>query len=428
MIDLEWIKREPERVRAALLKRMDEVDLEPILEADRRRRELIAELERSRARRKEVSGLIGRARAGGGVGSSELEAEAAALKDRVAELEAVLAASEQTLQALLVELPNVPDDRVPAGGKEGNQVVRTWGERPALPEGALDHVELCTRLGLVDYERGTKLGGSGFWLYSGTGAALEWALLDFFCREHVRDGYRFFLPPHLLVEECGYTAGQFPKFRDDVFHLRASEGERARFLLPTAETAILNVYRDETLDFDQLPLKAFAYTPCYRREKGSYRTEERGTIRGHQFNKVEMFQFVAPEMAEAALDELRRKAETLVEKLGLHYRTTLLAARDASAAMAMTYDVEVWLPSINAYKEVSSVSWARDYQARRANTRFRRPGKKGTEHVHTLNASGLATSRLLPAIVEQLQREDGSVVVPEPLRGWVGAEVLRAVG
>ena len=426
MIDLELIRRDPDRVRAALLKRMDEVDFNPLLDLDRRRRDLTMEVETARARRNEVAAQVGKARSKGGE-APELEAEASALKQRIADLEAALTETGDALHQLLVELPNVPDDRVPPGGKESNQVVRTWGERPSLAK-PLDHVEIGTRLGLVDYPRGTKLGGSGFWLYSGAGAALEWALLDWFNREHLKDGYHFFLPPHLLVTECGYTAGQFPKFVDDVFHIKTIGDERSRFLLPTAETAILNVYRDEILDAEKLPFKAFAYTPCYRREAGSYRAEERGTIRGHQFNKVEMFQFTAPEGAEEALDELRRKAEKLVESLGLHYRTTLLAAKDASASMAMTYDVEVWIPSINAYKEVSSISWARDYQARRANIRFRRPGKKGTEYVHTLNGSGLATSRLFPAILEQLQQEDGSVTVPEPLRQWLGTDVIRPPG
>ena len=315
---------------------------------------------------------------------------------------------------------------MPAGGKENNQVVRVWGEQPAGIANPLDHVALCRRLGLIDYERGTKIGGSGFWLYSGLGAALEWALLDYFCREHFRDGYEFILPPHLLTHECGFAAGQFPKFEDAVFHLRAAGNDRARFLLPTAETAVLNVYRDEVLEHERLPIKCFAYSPCYRREGGAHRTEERGTIRGHQFNKVEMFQFVSPEQSEAALNELVGRAEQLLESLGLHYRTTLLAAEDASSSMALTYDVEVWIPSIGMYKEVSSVSWAGDFQARRANIRYRRPGRKHTEFVHTLNGSGLATSRLFPAIVEQFQQDDGSVVVPEPLRPWLGRDIIEA--
>jgi seryl-tRNA synthetase len=325
----------------------------------------------------------------------------------------------------MATLPNLPDDRVPPGGKENNRVVRTWGEKPALAE-PKDHVELATRLGLIDYERGTKLGGNGFWLYTGKGAQMEWALLDFFCREHVKDGYTFLLPPHLLIEECGYAAGQFPKFVDDVFHLSERSSDRKHFLLPTSETAILNVYRDEILAGETLPIKAFAYSPCYRREGGSHRTEERGTIRGHQFNKVEMFQFTTPEQGEQALEELVLKAERLVQQLGLHHRTTLLAAADTSASMSITYDVEVWMPSLGMYKEVSSISLAKDYQARRAKIRFRREPKAKPELVHTLNASGLATSRLFPALLEQHQRPDGSVSVPEPLRAWLGTDALRA--
>lgn len=433
MIDIDLIRKEPDRVRQALLKRMDAVDLEEILEIDGRRRELRGGLEALQSRRNLTAKEIGQRRSKGG-DTAELESAASGLRAEIAEIEAQVDAAEQALQRLLEVLPNMPDDRVPAGDKEANQVLRTWGEKPPPVSRPLDHVELCTRLGLVDYERGTKLGGNGFWLYTGMGAALEWALLDFFCRQHVADGYQFLLPPHLLADECGYTAGQFPKFRDDVFHIEAGAGERNRFLLPTSETAILNVYRDEIIPFDKLPIKAFAYTPCYRREAGSHRTDERGTIRGHQFNKVEMFQFVAPEGAEAALDELVGKSESLVRQLGLHHRTSLLAARDTSASMAMTYDIEVWIPSIGQYKEVSSASWARDYQARRAGIRFKREkGPKSgksvkSELIHTLNASGLATSRLMPAIVEQHQQEDGSVRVPEPLRAWLGTDIIRPPG
>ena len=424
MLDLKLLRAETETIKDALLKRMDSVDFSSIFDLDEKRRALIGQAESTRAERKGYAKQIGRLRAQGGDWQA-MEAEASALKTKLASLEADLSAAEEALHLALIELPNYPDPRIPAGGKENNQVVRTWGDLPGLGDDALDHVELSKRLGLIDYERGTKLGGNGFWMYSGEGAALEWALLDFFCREHRADGYRFCLPPHLLVEECGYTAGQFPKFRDDVFHLDTNEGERARFLLPTAETAILNVYRDEILSDGDLPQKLFAYTPCYRREAGSYRSEERGTIRGHQFNKVEMFQFCRPEQAEAGLQEMVGKAQSLVEKLGLHYQTTMLAAKDASASMAMTFDIEVWLPSMNAFKEVSSVSWARDYQARRAKIRYRPEGEKKTSFVHTLNGSGLATSRLVPAILEQNQQADGSVIVPEPLRPWLGTDVLK---
>lgn len=423
MIDLELIRRDPSAVQAGLKRKSDDLDLGDILTLDKRRRELIVATDERRARRKTLTADVGRLRRQNEP-SGELEAQVAVLKKEITDLETELANTDASLQTKLAQLPNIPDDRVPSGGKENNQVVKTWGNLPQLPATPLDHVELCTRLGLVDYERGTKLGGSGFWIYTGPGAALEWALLDFCCREHYRDGYTFVLPPHLLLDQCGFAAGQFPKFRDDVFHLQTPRDDRARFLVPTAETAIVNVFGGEILELAQLPVKMFAYTPCYRREAGGYRTEERGTIRGSQFNKVELFQFVEPQHADEALKALLARAEGLLEKLGLHYRTSMLAARDVSDSMKMTYDVEVWIPSIGGYKEVSSVSWAGDYQARRANIRYRPATGKGTAYVHTLNGSGLATSRLVPAIVEQYQRPDGSVTVPEPLRAWLGTDVL----
>jgi seryl-tRNA synthetase len=425
VLDIKLIRNEPAKVAAALSKRQHHADFTEILGLDDRRRALMVEAETLRARRKELARASGQARAAQ-ADASLIDKEAGEANEQITRLEQQCEDVDQRLKNLLAELPNIPDERVPAGGKENNQVVRVWGEKPHGIANPVDHVTLCRRLGLIDYERGTKIGGSGFWLYTGMGAAMEWALLDYFCREHFRDGYEFLLPPHLLTYECGFAAGQFPKFEDAVFHLRTMGNDRARFLLPTAETAVLNVYRDEILEHDRLPIKCFAYSPCYRREGGAHRTEERGTIRGHQFNKVEMFQFVSPEQSEAAIEELVRRAERMMEGLGLHYRTTLLAAQDASSSMALTYDIEVWIPSINTYKEVSSVSWARDFQARRANIRFRRPGKKHTEYVHTLNGSGLATSRLFPAIVEQFQQQDGSVVVPAPLRPWIGRDIIHA--
>lgn len=425
MLDIELIRSDPDYVRTELLKRLDDVDLDPILEADAVRRKLTTEVDTARAERNRQAKEIGKLKSSG-ADTTEAQKQAAALGDRITAMQAALTEADKILHDLLMELPNLPSDRAPVGGKEANRVVHTWGEQPDLGDKPLDHIELLTGLGLVDYTRGAKLGGSGYWLYTGQGAALEWALIDFFNREHYSAGYEFMLPPHMLTEEAGYAAGQFPKFHEDVYHIQEeSEGGRKSFLLPTAETAILNVYRDEILPAEALPVRAFAYTPCYRREAGGYGTGERGTMRGHQFNKTEMFQFTTPEGADDALRELVDRAQMLVEKLGLHYQTSLLATRDASASMKLTYDVEVWLPSLGIYKEVSSASWAGDYQARRANIRYRPEKGKPTAYVHTLNASGLATSRLLPAIVEQHQQPDGSVVVPEPLRAWVGTDVLR---
>jgi seryl-tRNA synthetase len=387
---------------------------------------LLQEVESLKAHRNKISTKISTLRREGDPAEVLIdEMQQVAAKIKV--LDGEVATVEAQIQSYLEALPNIPDQDVPPGGKENNEVIKEWGRKPNLDFAPRDHMELVNILGLIDYERGVKLGGNNFWLYRGDGSRLEWGLLNYFIEEHLKDGYEFILPPHILTYACGYTAGQFPKFADDVFHLAAREGKASKqFLLPTAETALINLHRDEILTEDELPKKYFAYTPCYRREAGSYRATERGMIRGHQFNKVEMFQFTLPEKSEQALAELLEKGERLVQGLGLHYRVSRLAARDASAGMAKTFDIEVWIPSMGEYKEVSSVSNARDYQARRGNMRVKRKESRKNVHFHTLNASGLATSRLIPAIVEHFQQEDGSVVVPDVLRKWVGREVIRA--
>ncbi|MFF9154254.1 serine--tRNA ligase [Streptomyces sp. NPDC014846] len=424
MIDVTLIRQNPAHVQQALAKRAVHVDLDEFLRLDDDYRQVRADMERLRGERKRISGEIAkRQRVGEGVAS--LHGEASAVGEQLTAVEARLIELEQARQVFLDPLPNLPDADVLAGGKENNEVIREAGQRPEFGFTPRDHVELARTLGLVDYERGTKLGGSGFWIYRGDGALLEWALLNHFLEAHVRDGYEFLLPPHILTFAAGYTAGQFPKFADEVFALEQGEQGPERFLLPTAETALVNLHRDETLPETELPRKYVAYTPCYRKEAGGYRTAERGTLRGHQFNKVELFQFTRPDASDAAHEELLGRAEDLVKGLGLHYRITRLAAGDTSAAMAKTYDVEVWLPSIEAYVEVSSVSNARDYQARRGNIRYRPQQGKST-FVHTLNGSGLATSRLVPALLEQHQRADGTVEVPEVLRKWIPSGVLTA--
>ncbi len=424
MLDIKYIKDNKEAVVKALLKRTSDLNIDYIIELDADVKSISLKLEENQAERNSISKKIGQLKSKN-EDTDILEKQVKKLNENIIDLSSQVEKIKKSLDLELLSLPNIPEDIVPAGGKENNTVVKKFGEKPVFDFTMKDHVELCTSLDLVDYERGVKLGGSGFWLYKGMGAALEWALLNYFCMEHYKDGYTFLLPPHLLIDECGLSAGQFPKFRDDVFHLKTSDGDQNRFLLPTSETAILNIYRDEIIDENMLPIKSFAYSPCYRSEKGGGRTEERGTVRGHQFNKVEMFQFTKPEDGEAALQELIHKGERLMEELGLHYRTSLLAAEDSSASMAITYDIEVWIPSMGIYKEVSSASWAKDYQARRAKIRFKRKGQKKTELLHTLNASGLATSRLLPAIVEQNQQEDGSVRVPKPLQPWLGVDVIH---
>ena len=352
---------------------------------------------------------------------SEILAKMKTLSDEITKNAAEVAKLEEQQKELLLSLANMPDEDLKEGGKENNVPIRTFLEKPEFSFEPKNHVELCESLGLIDYERGAKLAGAGSWVYRGWGARLEWALLNFFIEEHVADGYEFILPPHMLNYECGYTAGQFPKFADEVYKIANPTSEVAKFMLPTAETALVNLHRDEILNLSELPCKYIAYTPCYRREAGSYRSEERGMIRGHQFNKVEMVQYTTEDGSDAAFEELVGKAERLVQKLGLHHQVSKLAAGDVSFSMARTYDIEVWIPSMGIYKEVSSASNARDYQARRGNMRYRGEDKK-LHFVHTLNASGLATSRLIPAIVEQYQNEDGSVTVPEVLRKYMGID------
>jgi seryl-tRNA synthetase len=424
MLDIKLIREQTDVVREALLKRQAAVDFSELLSWDDARRGALTILEAKRNQRNEVSSKVPELKKAG-ADVQPVFAEMKTLGAEIKTLEAEVADLERKSHDFLAGLPNLPDPDVLAGGKENNRVIETWGSKPSFDFKPKDHVALLGDLGMVDYARGTKLGGSGFWVYRGDGARIEWALLNFFVERHLAAGYEFVLPPHLLSQECGYTAGQFPKFADDVFVLEAAPDQERRFLLPTAETALVNLHRDELLSEAELPRKYFAYTPCYRKEAGSYRTEERGTIRGHQFNKVELFQYCRPEDSSTALEQMLEHARSIVRDLGLHHQVSKLAAADVSAGMAKTYDIEVWIPSMQQYKEVSSASNARDYQARRGQIRYRPEGQKKTELVHTLNASGLATSRLLPAIVEQFQQADGSVQVPPVLVKWLGKEVLR---
>ncbi len=425
MLDINRIRNNPEEVRNALLKRMDDVDFTELLQWDKQRRELIGLNEEKKANRNKVSADIPRFKKEG-KDVSQLLSEMKTLADEIKQNDEKLKETEEKIEDYLSDLPNIPAADVIAGGKESNEVLRKWGKKPVFDFETKNHVDLATDLNLVDYKRGVDIGGNSFWVYTGMGAVFEWALLNYFIEEHLKDGYTFLLPPHILNYDCGYTAGQFPKFSEDVFKVDTSEADKnMKFLLPTAETALVNFHREEILKEDELPRKYFAYTPCYRREAGSYRSEERGMIRGHQFNKVEMFQYTTPEDSENAFEELVGKAEKLVQGLGLYHQVSKLAAKDCSASMGKTFDIEVWIPSMNDFKEVSSASNAYDYQARRGNIRFRRQSTGRTEFVNTLNASGLATSRIFPAILEQYQQEDGSVVVPEVLRKWVGASVIK---
>jgi seryl-tRNA synthetase len=419
MLDINLIRSNPDMVREKLARKGYEVDFTEFLELDASRRQLIGETERLKAEKNKTSAESPKLKKEG-LDTTEVMARMKQVSDQTRKIDEQLAELNARQQSFLEALPNLPADDVVAGGKENNEVIKVVGTKPEFAFAARHHVDIVEQLGIIDYTRGAKLGGSGFWVYRKDGALLEWALLNYFMSCHLRDGYEMMLPPHILTYQCGYTAGQFPKFKDDVFQLRRDDGEDfTHFILPTAETALVNLHRDEILSEEELPLKYFAYTPCYRKEAGSYRAEERGMIRGHQFNKIEMFQYTTPEQSDAALEELVAKAAELVEGLGLHFRISKLAAGDCSASMTKTYDIEVWIPSMNDYKEVSSASNAGDYQSRRGNMKFRRQSTGKTELMHTLNASGLATSRILPALVEHYQQADGSVIIPEVLRPWM---------
>lgn len=425
MLDINRIRENPEGVKEALKKKLWDADFTELLAWDKRKKELIQFVEGNKAEMNKLSASVPQAKKNG-EDVSKIFAKVKEIAAKNAESDKELKELEDKIFNFLAELPNIPDDDLLGGGKENNKPIRSFGKKPEFDFPMKDHVELATSLGLVDYDRAAKIAGRGAWIYTNLGAQLEWALLNYFITTHLKDGYTFILPPHLLNEASGFGAGQFPKFREDVFWLEGMEPKR--FLLPTAETALVNIYRDEIMKEEDLPKKLFAYTPCYRREAGSYRTEERGMIRGYQFDKVEMVQYTKPEDSDAAFEELVAKAEGLVKGLGLHYQVSKLAAGDISHSMARTYDIEVYLPSMGIYKEVSSASNARDYQARRTMCRYRDNATGKTRYVHTLNASGLATSRIFPALLEQFQQADGSVVIPEVLRPWMGGlEVLKPI-
>lgn len=426
MLDLRRIQEDKEKVKELLSRKGYDADFDTLLAIDKERRAVIGEVEQLKAQKNKVSAQIPALKKAGQPVDAIFE-EMRVLGEKIAEGDAKAKELEEKQFNMLAAMPNIPDEDLVAGEKEANQVIKVVGEQPKFDFEMKNHVDLCTKLGIIDYTRGTKLSGGGFWMYRGDGAKLEWALLNFFISEHLKDGYEFILPPHQLGYNCGFGAGQFPKFADEVYWLDCDEDRKKnRFMLPTAETALVNMYAGEIIDESKLPMKFFAYTPCYRKEAGSYRAEERGMIRGHQFNKVEMVQYAHPEKSMEAFNELVDKAASLIEKLGLHFRVSKLAAGDCSATMARTYDIEVWIPSMGIYKEVSSVSNANDYQARRNNTKFRDSKTGKPAYLHTLNGSGLATSRVFPALIEQYQNADGSITIPEVLRPFMGGqEVIR---
>lgn len=415
MLDIKRIVENKELVEKGLLKRMNKEDLnlDQIISLYEEKKKLQTEFDTKRAEQNSFNEQMSKINKK----SDDFKKLVKDLKqkaDEVKEVESKLKEADEILKSKLEVLPNIPDVDVVSGGKENNEVVKEVGKKPEFSFAIRDHVELGTELGIFDFETATKISGNNFSMYRGLGAQLEWALINYFIATHLRNGYEMILPPNLVTRDSAYTAGQLPKFEEDVYWV-----QDGLCLIPTSETVLTNIYRGDILDEKELPKKFFAYTPCYRREAGSYRANEKGLIRMHQFNKVEMFQYTSKEKSKDAFEEMLNNAEELVAGLGMHYRVVKLAAGDCSAGMARTYDVEVYIPSMDKYYEVSSVSNAREYQARRGSMRYKRADGK-IDFLHTLNGSGLATSRLMVALIETYQNEDGSITIPEVLRPFMG--------
>lgn len=422
MLDIRFVRDNPEKVKEALRKRGYEIDFDEFLELEQNRLAVLREIESKRALRNSVSQEIARIKANKGQIDESLIAQMRNLSDELKALEEKLKELEQKVESFLLYIPNIPHHTVPIGKDENDNVeVRRWGTPPEFDFEPLPHWQIGEILDIIDFERASKIAGSRFAVMKGLGAKLERALINFMIDLHVSKGYREVLPPFLVNKESMTGTGQLPKFEDDLFKISDPE----LYLIPTAEVPVTNLHREEILSEDELPIYYVSYTPCFRREAGSYGKDVRGLIRQHQFNKVELVKFVKPENSYEELESLTRDAEEVLQKLGLHYRVVSLCTGDLGFASAKTYDIEVWLPAQGKYREISSCSNFEDFQARRANIRFRRRGKKGTEYVHTLNGSGLAIGRTVVAILENYQQKDGSVVIPEALRPYMGLDIIR---
>ncbi len=422
MLDIRLFREDPEVVREALRKRQMRPDIvDEVLALDAERRALIQKSEALKAERNRVSKEIGRAK-----DPAEREEKIAAMRQvraEIASLDEALRAKEAQLRRLLATIPNLPDARVPEGRDESeNVVLRQVGEVPRMDFEPLPHWELGPRLGIMDFERGVKLSGSRFYILKGAGAQLERALIAWMLDLHRRQGYTEIYPPFMVKEAVVFASGQLPKFRDNLYH----DAEEDFWWVPTAEVPLTGMHMDEIFEEDDLPRHYTAYTPCFRREKMSAGRDVRGIKRGHQFDKVEMYIYTRPEDSEAALEKMLADAEQTLADLGLTYRVVQLCTGDLGFAARITYDLEVWAPGSGEWLEVSSVSNVGDFQARRANIRYRPKGSKKPRFLHTLNGSGLGLPRTMIAVLENYQQPDGSVVVPEVLRPYMGGmEVIR---
>ncbi len=417
MIDIKLLRKHPQEIEKKLKSKIADIDLAKVLASDTALREKKTRVEQLKAHRNAVSEKIGMMKRKG-ENVDALMHEMGEAGAEIHTLDSEIVQLEKEFDDAIARLPNVPmDDVLVSLDPKDNVCIRTVGAKREFTFPFKNHLELNEKLELFDFPRGAKLTGSGWPIYRGLGARLEWALINYMLDFHVKDGWLQWMPPIAVKRETLYGAGQLPKFENQQYRL--ADEDPSLYLIPTAEVALNGLYLDEILPEEMLPLKYVAYTPCFRREAGAAGAQERGLIRMHQFNKVEMFSFCLPEQSPTIFDEMVSRAEKILENLELHYRSMLLVTGDMSFAAAKTIDVEVWLPGQNRYYEVSSISNCTDYQARRSKIRFRKKNDK-PELLHTLNGSGLATSRLMVAILENNQQEDGSVTVPKVLRPYLG--------
>jgi len=422
MLDIKILRTEPDRIREALKKRNNDLDITPAIELDVKRRALLTDAEQKKAKQNEITKQIP-AMKKEGKNTDEIFAEMRKLSDEIKEDDAEISKIDEELKNFMLRIPNIPNPEVPVGADDSENVeIRRFSEPRKFDFELKAHWDLGVDLDILDFDRGAKIAGSRFTVYKGLGARLERAVIQFFLNTHTEEsGYTEIFPPYMVNRASMTGTGQLPKFEEDAFKVT----NNGYFLIPTAEVPVTNLHRDEILDFDSLPIKYCAYSACFRAEAGSAGRDTRGLIRQHQFNKVELVKFADPEKSYEELESLTNDAEKLLQKLGLAYRVVCLSTGDLGFSSAKTYDIEVWMPSYNRYVEISSCSNFEDYQARRANIRFKKDAKSKAQFVHTLNGSGLAVGRTVAAILENYQNEDGTVTIPEVLVPYMGTEKIE---
>ncbi len=422
MLDLKTLRKDSVSIEKKLKNKIPELSLTPLMQLDERLRSLKTETEELKAKRNSISKEIGQKKQKGEDVSQVME-EMGMLGEEISKLDHQVAKTEQQFHHLASSLPNIPMDDVPVSlSPKDNVCIKEWSEKPKFSFPFKNHVELNEKLHLFDFARSARMSGSGWPLYIGLGARLEWALLNYMLDTHRKNGFTQVIPPLLVLPETMYGSGQLPKFESQLFKIKDEDYDL--YLIPTSEVSINGMHMDEILNDEILNLKYCAYTPCFRREAGAAGSQERGLIRTHQFNKVEMFCLTRPEDSPKVFEEMLTSAEEILQGLGLHYRNMLLTTGDMSFAAAKTVDIEVWLPGQDRYYEVSSVSNCTDFQSRRSGTRYRKGGEK-PQFVHTLNGSGLATSRLMVALIENNQTEDGHILVPKVLQRYLEDEIVQ---